>query len=154
MGILDDLIINVKSAFNAVGKRAEKVIDVSKLRYAESGLHNEVNKKLKELGSFVYESYVAGEMDKKALGDMIGEIKELQENIESTRELINAQRDRVKCKFCGEFVNADLKYCGKCGAKLYDDYEADNGSSSGQSVDGVDVDDVAKDSQEDFTPEQ
>lgn len=136
MSIIDDLIINAKSAVNAVSKKAEKVIDVSKLKYAESGLQSEINKKLQALGKFVYDSYVSGEMDKEALTEKITELKELNENLESTKQLINAQKNKVTCKACGEVVSADLKFCGNCGAKLYsdtfesDDENADNNSQA------------------------
>lgn len=121
MSIFDDFFFNAKSAVNAVGKKAEKVIDVSKLKYAEAGLQSEINKKYQELGRFVYDSYLSGEMDKDALSGKIDELQELNENLEATRELINAQKNKVKCKSCGGVVSADLQYCGKCGAKLYGD---------------------------------
>lgn len=125
MSIFDDFLINAKTAVNAVGKKAEKVVDTSKLKYAEAGLQSEINKKYRSLGSFVYESYIAGEMDKEALDDKINELKELNENLESTRELINAQRNKVTCKTCGAIVSADLKFCGNCGAKLYGNTPSD-----------------------------
>ena len=112
MSIFDDFFFNAKSAVNAVGKKAEKVIDVSKLKYAEAGLQSEINKKYQELGRFVYDSYLSGEMDKDALSGKIDELQELNENLEATRELINAQKNKVKCKSCGGVVSADLQYCG------------------------------------------
>lgn len=124
MSILDDLILNAKTAVNAVSKKAEKVIDVSKLKYSESGLQNEINKKLQSLGEFVYASYISGVMDRELLDKKIEELKELNENLDSTRELINAQKNKITCKACGEIVSAELQYCGKCGAKLYGDNSA------------------------------
>lgn len=121
MSILDDLILNAKTAVNAVSKKAEKVIDVSKLKYAESGLQSEIYKKQQALGEFVYASCVSGVMDKELLNKKVEELKELNESLDSTRELINAQKNKVTCKACGEVVSAELQYCGKCGAKLYSD---------------------------------
>lgn len=118
MSILDDLMINAKTAVDVVGKKAEMVIDSSKLKYAESGLQSEIHKKERELGSFVYKSYIAGEMDKDALAKMVQELRELNESLESTRELKNLRKNKHTCPTCGALVSADLSYCGKCGAKL------------------------------------
>ena len=42
MGIFDDVVMNAKSAVNVVGKKAEQLVDLSKLKYAESGIHHEI----------------------------------------------------------------------------------------------------------------
>ena len=153
MSIFDDFLINAKTAVSAVGKKAEKVIDVSKLKYAEAGLQSEIGKKYQSLGEFVYNSYLSGEMDKEALDRKIEELRELNDNLESTRELINAQKNKVTCKSCGELVSADLKYCGNCGAKLYSDdpTEEDGGEACEDSDDTVcrDVEKTVKEAAED-----
>lgn len=150
MSVFDDFFTNAKSAVNAVGKKAEKVIDVSKLKYAESGLQSEINKKYQALGSFVYDSYLSGEMDKEALDKKIDELKELNESLESTRELINAQRNKVTCKACGGVVSADLRYCGKCGAKLYsNDPAAPDASDDANDPVSRDAAQAVKEAQED-----
>ncbi|MCQ4022269.1 MULTISPECIES: hypothetical protein [unclassified Ruminococcus] len=152
MSLFDDFFTNAKSAVNAVGKKAEKVIDVSKLKYAEAGLQSEINKKCQALGKFVYDSYLSGEMDKDALSDKIDELKELNENLESTRKLINAQKNKVVCNACGALVSADLQYCGKCGAKLYsDDPASPTSDNSCENDDPVsrDAQQAVKEAQED-----
>ncbi len=153
MSIFDDFLINAKTAVSAVGKKAEKVIDVSKLKYAEAGLQSEIGKKYQSLGEFVYKSYLSGEMDKEALDRRIEELRELNDNLESTRELINAQKNKVSCKSCGELVSADLKYCGNCGARLYseDPTEEDGGEACADSDDTVcrDVERTVKEAAED-----
>lgn len=151
MSILDDLLINAKSAVNAVGKKAEKVVDVSKLKYAEMGLQSEINKKLQALGDFVYESCVSGEMDREALDVKIKELKELKEDIESTRDLINAQNNKVKCKACGAVVSADLKYCGKCGVKLHSDTVVADDVTDEDSPAGRDAKKAVKEAEDDIS---
>ena len=50
MGLLDDVMVNVKSAANSVGKKTNEIVDYSKLRFTASGLNNEIRKKYQTLG--------------------------------------------------------------------------------------------------------
>ena len=54
MGLLDDVMVNVKSAANSVGKKTNEIVDYSKLRFTASGLNNEIRKKYQTLGEEVY----------------------------------------------------------------------------------------------------
>lgn len=51
MGILDDVVINVKSAAEFVGNKAGQIVDISKLRINISELNNEITKKYTSLAS-------------------------------------------------------------------------------------------------------
>ena len=44
MGILDDVVINAKTAAEAVGKKAGQIVDVSKLRFNVAELNAEIRK--------------------------------------------------------------------------------------------------------------
>lgn len=121
MGIFDDIMVNAKSAANAVGKKAEQIVDFSKLKYAESGIENEITQKLKDLGGFVYDSMTAGEMDKTLLEKKTAELTELYHQLEMTREMIAASKNKKCCKACGTLNDKDSLFCGKCGAKLEED---------------------------------
>lgn len=118
MGIFDDVMVNAKTAANAVGRKAEQIVDYSKLKYAESGINNEISEKLSSLGSFVYESMVAGEMDKADLEKRTAELSELYRQLEMTREMIAASKNKKCCKSCGSLSDKDSLFCGKCGARL------------------------------------
>lgn len=54
MGILDDVVINAKSAAEAVGKKAGQIVDVSKLRINVAELNAEISKRYEALGEYVY----------------------------------------------------------------------------------------------------
>ena len=45
MGILDDVMVNVKSAASTVSKKTNSIVDYSKLKFTASGLSNEIRKK-------------------------------------------------------------------------------------------------------------
>lgn len=125
MGIFDDIMVNAKTAANAVGKKAEQIVDFSKLKYAESGIEGEISQKLKDLGGFVYDSMTAGEMDKALLEKKTAELKELYHQLEMTREMIAASKNKKCCKACGTLNDKDSLFCGKCGAKLLEDCKKD-----------------------------
>ena len=63
MGLLDDVMVNVKSAANSVGKKTNEIVDYSKLRFTASGLNNEIRKKYQTLGEEVYTSTKIGSED-------------------------------------------------------------------------------------------
>ena len=50
MGLFEDVVINAKSAANAVGKKAGQLVDVSKLKISAAELNNEINKKYEQGG--------------------------------------------------------------------------------------------------------
>ena len=43
MGLLDDIIINAKTAATTVGVKAGQIKEYSKLKYSESGIKGEIN---------------------------------------------------------------------------------------------------------------
>ena len=64
-------------------------------------------------------------MDKDALAQKVKQLRELNENLDSTRELINLRKNKHICPSCGALVPADLNYCGKCGEKISEENAAD-----------------------------
>ena len=102
MGILDDVVINAKTAAEAVGKKAGQIVDVSKLRFNVAELNAEISKRYEALGEYVYENCrEALAEDAESVGKM-AEIDELvnQRNI-LTKELVDKQ-NKVVCPSCGK----------------------------------------------------
>ena len=123
MGILDDVVINVKTAAEAVGKKAGQIVDVSKLRFNVAELNAEISKRYEALGEYVYENCrEALAEDAESVGKM-AEIDELvnQRNI-LTKELVDKQ-NKVVCPSCGKQSPITASYCSSCGAKLTPDEE-------------------------------
>ena len=60
MGILEDVVVNAKSAVNAVGKKAGIMVDISKLRISAADLNREIAERYESLGSIVYDSQKTG----------------------------------------------------------------------------------------------
>lgn len=116
--ILDDVVVNAKTAASAVSKKAAFVYDASKHKITAAEMRGEINKKLKELGKYTYKARVYNmDMDEQ-INDVIAEIKELKENL----DIINAHLDEItnqkKCPQCEAKIPKNSVYCNICGTKL------------------------------------
>ena len=113
--ILDDVVVNAKTAASAVSKKAAFVYDASKHKITAAEMRGEINKKLKELGKYTYKARVYNmDMDEQ-INDVIAEIKELKENL----DIINAHLDEItnqkKCPQCEAKIPKNSVYCNICG---------------------------------------
>lgn len=125
--ILDDVVVNAKTAASAVSKKAAFVYDASKHKITAAEMRGEINKKLKELGKYTYKARVYNmDMDEQ-INDVIAEIKELKENL----DIINAHLDEItnqkKCPQCEAKIPKNSVYCNICGTKL-EEAEEDAGA--------------------------
>lgn len=118
MGLLDDVMVNVKSAANSVGKKTNEIVDYSKLRFTASGLNNEIRKKYQTLGEEVYTSTKIGSEDTKSIELLIREIDELKAQLQSTKGQITYAKNKIICPVCKAELNKDSLFCNKCGAKI------------------------------------
>ena len=90
--ILDDVVVNAKTAASAVSKKAAFVYDASKHKITAAEMRGEINKKLKELGKYTYKARVYNmDMDEQ-INDVIAEIKEER----LAREKRERQKQRIR----------------------------------------------------------
>ena len=120
MSIIDDVVINTKSTLTKVTKKAEQMIENTKLKKTENDIQNEIEKDLYELGLFVYESTIKGDMDKAKLKLKISKLNELYKEADSTRTIIAENKNKKACGTCGVFNDKEAVFCNKCGSKLAD----------------------------------
>ena len=121
MGLLDDVMVNVKSAANTVSKKTSNIVDYSKLKFTASGLSNEISKKYQTLGEEVYTCSKIGVEDSRSIELLIQEIDELKAQLQTTNEYIMAARHKVVCPSCKAELDKDSLFCNKCGAKIEQD---------------------------------
>lgn len=118
MGILDDVVVNVKSAAEFVGVKAGQIVDISKLRINISELNSEINKRYIDLGRAVYDAHKNGEALETSAGDVVEEIDSLYAQLNSVMAEINTLQNKVICNVCGKQCSSESAYCSYCGAKL------------------------------------
>lgn len=116
MGLFDDVVVNAKSAANAVSKKAGELYDVSKLKLSAANLRGELNKAYKTFGEAVYNN--APEAD---LEECKSKIKELKECLREVTELLNTTKNQGTCPECGASVIKGAQFCHSCGATLITD---------------------------------
>ncbi|MCH3971576.1 MAG: zinc ribbon domain-containing protein [Oscillospiraceae bacterium] len=121
MGLFEDMVINAKAAASAVGKKAGKAVDISKLRMNAADLNNEIAKRFEALGRVVYDAKKAGTSSDELVGECVTAIDELYEQLDAVNEQLAAKRCRVTCRNCGQDNPANALYCSKCGQKLQED---------------------------------
>ncbi len=121
MGLLDDVIVNAKSAADAVGKRATQFVDVSKLRISAADLNNEISKRFESLGRAAYEAKKTDNDASDLTAESVKAIDELYEQLDAVNAQLAAAREKMICKNCGQENAQDAVYCSRCGRKLSDD---------------------------------
>lgn len=120
MSMFDDVVVNAKSAANAVGKKASQLLDLSKLRISAADLNGEINKKFKVLGRLVYDARKSGEDPAEEIASVSGEIDELMEQLDAVNAQLSAAHAKVVCGFCGQENFQDAIFCSRCGHRLSD----------------------------------
>ena len=121
MGILDDVVINAKSAAEAVGRKAGQIVDVSKLRISAAEINAEIAKRYEVLGQYVYEC-CRGRLaeDPEAIGQMT-EIDELKGQQAAIARELGDKQNKIFCPACGRQSPTSATFCSACGAKLVED---------------------------------
>jgi hypothetical protein len=118
MGLLDDVMVNVKSAATTVSKKTNDIVDYSKLRFTASGLVNEIRKKYQTLGEEVYTCSKIGSNDSQDIELIIQEIDDLKAQLQATNELLTTARHKITCPKCKAVLDKESAFCNKCGAKI------------------------------------
>lgn len=121
MGLLDDVIVNAKSAANVVGKKASQFVDISKLRISAADLNNEISKRFESMGRAVYEAKKTENDASDLIAESVKAIDDLYEQLDAVNAQMAAAREKLICSNCGEENSQGSVYCCKCGHKLLND---------------------------------
>ncbi len=118
MGIFEDVIYNAKTAVSNVGKKAGKIVDVSKLTITAAELNSEISKKCEILGRVFYESKTTDKSYDTAIDELVEKISELKGELDSVNELLAETKNKIKCPKCSAVNPKDAIFCEKCGERL------------------------------------
>ncbi len=116
--IFDDVVVNAKTAAEAVSKKAALVYDASKHKFTAAEIRGDINKKLRDLGKFTYKERVHGVDMTADIEAAIAEIKELKENLVIINNHLDEIMDQKKCPQCEAKVPRNSLFCNICGAKI------------------------------------
>lgn len=118
MGVFEDVILNVKSALDTVGKKTGDFVDLSKLKLNESEIKSGISKNYEQLGKLTYKSIKNDYDNKEEITNCISEIDRLYTELKEIQGQISTMKKVKVCCKCGNENDQEMKYCGYCGAKL------------------------------------
>ncbi|MDR1564775.1 MAG: zinc ribbon domain-containing protein [Oscillospiraceae bacterium] len=118
MGILEDVVVNAKTAATVVGKKASELVDISKLRIQASELNVEISKRYEALGRIVYDSKKEENEVEGLVLECIKSVDALYERLDETNEKIAKLSKKAVCKQCGYNNSTDAIFCARCGVKI------------------------------------
>ena len=105
MGLLEDVVVNAKSAVNVMGKTAGKIVDISKLRISAAELNGEISKRYESLGRMVYDAQKTDNDATDLVHECVNAIDDLYEQLDAVNEQISSmpaatrRRKRVRTPF-------------------------------------------------------
>lgn len=144
MGVFEDVVINARAAATNVGKKAERLVDISKLRLNAAEINGDITKKYEALGRLVYDSVKADAKPEKLAEEYIAEIDGLYQRLDEVNEKINALRNKTACPVCGTQNADDALFCSQCGVKLKYRDEAPNGAETAPETEAPAADEAAE----------
>ena len=106
-----------------VGKKAEEVVGVQKLRAQLAGTEREIEKNCQDLGEIVYKRFVDGEVMSEEVAIVCDEITRLRGQAADLREEIASQRGEAICPACGAHGPKEASFCMKFVATIHKDEE-------------------------------
>lgn len=118
MSLLEDVVINTKSAINTFSKKAGELVDISKLKINAAEVQNEISKKFELIGKVVYDSNDESLGCNPQIETLKNQLDYLFLKLNDINEQIAAMKKKCKCKECGELNDLNSNYCCKCGAKI------------------------------------
>ena len=122
---LENLGKTITKTAEKVGKKAEEVVGVQKLRAQLAGTEREIDKNCQDLGEIVYRHFIDGEVMSEEIAIVCDEITRLRGQAADLREQIAQQRGESICPSCGAHGPKEAAFCMRCGAPLPAEEEAE-----------------------------
>lgn len=121
MGILDDVVLNARSAAEAVGKKAGQLVDASKLRFSIAEVSAEISKRYEALGQYIVENcrdQLSGDAE---IVERLSQLDELKAQCEALTKELTDKQNKTVCPTCGKHNANTVRFCPTCGTQLISD---------------------------------
>lgn len=118
MGLLEETLIKAKSAANAIGEKAGKIVDVSKLNFELVDLKSSLKSKFENIGKIVYGEIKNDCFSEVSIEKEIKQIDDVFYKIEKLKKEIALIKNKIVCKACGSENSSNALYCNNCGHTL------------------------------------
>lgn len=107
----------VTNTCKVAGEKSSNLIEEAKLRLNIANLNDKISDKLAEIGALVYEDYKSGNTSYADFEDLCKSIEENEVAIADMKNTILKMKKLKQCEVCEASLNADDKFCSKCGAE-------------------------------------
>ena len=105
-----------EKAYKAVAEKSNKIIDDTKNKIEISTKEDEILDVFQNIGKTVYDKYVK-KQDKFDFSKECNKIDKIKLEICKLEEKILDNKNLKKCKKCETLIDAEAKFCFKCGDK-------------------------------------
>lgn len=116
MGTLDNLFNKARDVANDMGKKANDVVEVSKLKLSVVSLGSDIDKAYQKLGLMTYEMEKSGTRNNELIDGCVAEIDSLKVKLDEVNEKVDGIRNVFRCESCGNAVDAGAQFCPMCGS--------------------------------------
>ena len=101
-----------------VGRRAEELLSVAKLRVRVATLEGAVEGCMAEIGEMLYATHTGTPTESEVLLAKLQEIDGLRQQIDRLEREIARLQGGAVCPFCGAAARSGDAFCRECGQKL------------------------------------
>lgn len=98
-------------------KKSQTLVEKTKLQANIASKTVKMDSLFEELGKAVYEMNCECVAKDETAASIIVEIQATELEISALKDQIQALSNKAKCESCGEYFDADMAFCGHCGAK-------------------------------------
>lgn len=118
MEFLDNALSKAKEAFDVARQKTGEVVNTEKQRLDISTLKSKRSKSFKRLGELYFEKIKNDEDLSGEVKELVEDIKEKNEKINSLNEAILSAKNKRVCPVCGAGIDVNAVFCSNCGEKL------------------------------------
>ena len=107
-----------KEATMSVGKKANDLVEVTKINLEVVDLENEIDDLYKEIGIFVFNSYKTGTDISDPIKEKCSIIEEKSEKVMDLKQKASDYKSTLVCPKCKTENDRANQFCASCGQKL------------------------------------
>ena len=118
MTLVENLAKKFGEISQTTGKKANELVEVTKLSLNISSEEDKIQRAYKEIGEKIYKQYADGDTTDEALLEICQNIDASKHNIATYKDKIIEIKNIKLCVTCGSETQKSDQYCRKCGAKV------------------------------------